>query len=762
MDTLVGKYQDQNDETDVAFSMLKIDDTEATISWGQEVYKDCNASAMIVVEDQDENLNCNEIEYVPVFILINPGSWNPVQTDSPTTFCAIKRTGGVDGTDGTFGANPIRWFTMYHAWINAFPVGAAAGRGAADGLYYIQYPVQGGGNVTFFDTIDLDGLTPILFYAQETGVATGVFQLNLNSICLDLGMNSLRVRDVLVAYYLDPNDEDDFKISTAYIEERQHSITSFTDANRTDKQLYWISRDPVYVQVIDANANVDPCCPEQVVVEICDPHEEDDDEWWVLDETSSNSPVFFSFAGMQLLPVWDALGVGIDPPNTGGYQLQLDNWKLEVYNEDDVMVRYNDVYYTTAQLSLLGDIDTRTAFPPTINRVRVGNDVSFDMMSIGDTQVYDGQTTQMWFLDRQGNRVSGFVNSDCVFVEVLDPDQDEDILRRERIDAFWDGGQNFPFGPQANVLFDCTADYTNEIWHEINEELGSVNIFNTGGFAKLYVLNPRSGFWAPIDMLETGVSTGDFVSVICIDLTSVYQDCVPTLRVLPGDTIVAVYQDPSNHSDSAWLPIKVGIGGGGTPPTQQSSTMFVDSSGVEVTNYTDADTVYVKVVDPSHAGSALLANAVEIGVDAYDLSPLSGAQNDTFITAGLSLALVAGEQITATYTDPTDPTDNSSDTITIIASELDVVSFFASPNPFDSTTTFGYEGSGVASVMSVAVYDLAGKQVWSDEKANVTEIEWDGTDEGGAMLANGGYIYVITATDGTNTFNGKGTVFINR
>ncbi|MCK5245642.1 gliding motility-associated C-terminal domain-containing protein, partial [Candidatus Bipolaricaulota bacterium] len=219
---------------------------------------------------------------------------------------------------------------------------------------------------------------------------------------------------------------------------------------------------------------------------------------------------------------------------------------------------------------------------------------------------------------------------------------------------------------------------------------------------------------------------------------------------------------PSNHSDSAWISVKVGIGGGGTPPSQQSSTMFVDSAGAESINYTDADTVYVKVVDPSHAGATVLANAVEIDGTSYDLGPLAGAQNDTFITAGLSLTLVAGEQITATYSDPTDPTDTSSDTITIIASELDVVSFYASPNPFEGETTFGYEGSGIASVMSVAVYDLAGKQVWSDEKANVTEIEWDGTDEGGAMLANGGYIYVITATDGTNTFNGKGTVFINR
>jgi hypothetical protein len=183
---------------------------------------------------------------------------------------------------------------------------------------------------------------------------------------------------------------------------------------------------------------------------------------------------------------------------------------------------------------------------------------------------------------------------------------------------------------------------------------------------------------------------------------------------------------------------------------------------VDVANYTDADTVYVKVVDPSHAGATSLASAVEIDGVTYDLAPLAGAQSDTFITAGLNLALTAGASITATYTDPTDPTDTSSDTITIIASELDVERFYAAPNPFEDEATFGYEGSGIASVMSVVVYDLAGHIVWAEELANVTEIVWDGTDEAGQMLANGGYIYVITATDGTNTFNGKGTVFINR
>jgi hypothetical protein len=270
----------------------------------------------------------------------------------------------------------------------------------------------------------------------------------------------------------------------------------------------------------------------------------------------------------------------------------------------------------------------------------------------------------------------------------------------------------------------------------------------------VYVLNPRSGYWASVDLLENGVATGDFVSVICIDLTSVYE-CVPQLGILPGDTIVAFYQDPSNHSDSAMVSIKVGIGGGGTPPSQQSTTMFVDGEGNEVANYTDADLVYVKVIDPSHSGASLLANAVEIEGVEYDLTPYGGT--DTFITEGLDLGLSAGDTVTATYVDPTDLTDTSSDTITVIASVLVVDSFYAGPNPFETEVTFGYAGTGVASTMSVCVYDLAGAVVWETTQTDVSEITWDG-----AGLANGAYIYTIVATDGTNTFDGIGKVFVNR
>ncbi|MCK5828136.1 hypothetical protein KAH43_06375, partial [Candidatus Bipolaricaulota bacterium] len=405
MDTLIGMYQDPNDPTDVAIGLMKIIDTEATISWDQEIYKDANGSASITVVDPDENLNCNEVEWVPVFILVNPGSWNiGANLVTINSFCGLLQDGGYDFEGKYFdvGSNPqpIRWYNIYEE-------------------RYINYPIAGDGNVVSFDTAGSSRLVKVTFYAQETGVSTGVFQLNINQLLGDLGFDDLYVRDVLVAYYLDPNDSDDFKLATAYIEEKQHSITSFTDENRADKDLFWIGRDPVYVQVIDANANVDPCCPEQVVVHICDPHGEDDSEWLILDETSSNSPVFFTFAGTQLWPVWDALGVGVAGTN-GGFQLQVDNWKIEAFNEDDIYARYNDVYYKTDSNGLggIGDASAGTAYPPVISRIRVANDISFDLMSIADTQVYDGSSVNMWFLDRQGNRVSGYVNSDCVFIEV--------------------------------------------------------------------------------------------------------------------------------------------------------------------------------------------------------------------------------------------------------------------------------------------------------------------------------------------------------
>ncbi len=785
MDTIMGLYQDQDDDKDVAATMAKIVDTKSLLQWGKEIYKDANGAAKVIVTDDDENLNCNAVESVPVFIIVNPGSWNPRDgaRRSATNFCMLKRYGGVTDTaiPAAVGPGPIDWFNIYDSGLAVNLTADGSNQPNANGSYYIQYPnVNNGPNVVTFDTASNSGVTRAMFYARETGANTGVFQLQLNNILRDLGFNRLDVGDVLVAYYVDPNDQDDFSLATSYIEARRRtSITRITDAFRNEKQLLWLGRDPVYVEVKDANANVDSCCPEQVLVHICDPHEVDDSEWLLLDEISSNSQLFFSNQGVLLAPVWDALGVGLAGAH-GGYQLRLDNWRLEGFNEDRIYARYNDVTYTPAAMAGVGDLDVTAAtgeFPPTIRAPRVDNDVSFGVVEIADTQVFDGENTYMYFLDRQGNRVFSYLNSDCVFVEVIDPDQDEDQNRRERIAGYWDSltgfadrGQNIPFAP-VNAAPGSYPAAAAPLTHPVNDLLGYDNMFDAAALGpapsdysnpKLYVLNPRNGLWTEVDLLETEIDSGDFVSATCIDLVSQYAN-VPTLGVLPGDTIIAMYQDPSNHSDTAWITIKVAVGG--VFMGQASTTMFVDAEGSEVASYSNADDVYVMVIDSSNAGETELPGAVEIAGTAFDLAALADAEDDTFITETISLAELgasAGDSITAIYTDPNDPTDSSSDTVSITVSKLEFRGFLVKPNPISAESVFAFDGVGTPASFSVVVYDLSGHRVWSQDLNNAREIPWNAVNQAGVDLANGSYIYVATATDGIDTYHDKGKVFILR
>jgi len=779
MDTISGLYVDPDDPSDVALALAKIIDTEATVTWNREVYPDGNEAATITIVDPDENLHCGKAERVPVFVLVNPGSWNPASNTTAYDFCSLKRYGGMISKNGDYGnaseavvkSQAIVWHNIYHsfdvgnnkdAWINLSADGSRQPN--EPGTYYIDYPVATDTNVTSFDTASQSGITRVMFYAVETGRDTGTFELRLNSILRDLGFDSLNVRDVLVAYYLDPNDQDDFKLATAYIHKKTPSLVRFTDYARKDQNLFWIGRDPVYVEVVDANANTDACCPEKVIVHVCDPHEVDDVEWLVLDELSSNSSIFFTNIGMSLVSVWDALGVG-DAGANGGYSLQLDNWTLEAFNEDSIYARYNDVYYQNADIAALGDSSTASNFPPQISRVRVANDVSFAVFEVGDTQVYDGETAAMHFLDRQGNRVDGYLNSDCVFVQVIDPDQDEDQWRRERIDAFWDGsagnGQNFPFGPLNDAdNHNASCGYFDNDTHPVNDLLGDTNIFDSGTWGKLYVLNPRNGRWAPIDLLETGTGTGDFVSVTCIDLVSQYG-CAPSLGVLPGDTILAAYQDPSNHSDMAWTSIKVGIGG--AYPAEAATTLsFIDAEGNDVNAYLEGEPILVKVFDPSLAGVGTIDSALTVEGIEYSLAVLPGAESGTFVTEAIDLGYGAGATVTATYVDPADPADTATATIPVVASQLRVDRFYAAPSPFADDVTFAYIGDGLATAFSVSVYDLAGHRLWSGEEQDALYVSWDGRAEDGRPVANGAYIYVVVAIGHLETFTGKGMVFVNR
>ncbi len=776
-DTIVGLYVDPFDASDVALARAKMVDVTASIRWDKEVYPDGNEAATITVVDGDENLSSSKIEMVPVFVIVNPGSWNwtPAEPTSATDFWALNRFGGVQDLDGTpMGkpanpdGQPIIWSNVYNSGLKTANVdlhGDGSHQPNADGTYYIHYPTESDSLPVAFDTATERGVARIMFYATETTANSGVFEVRFNQILRDLGFKTLNVRDVLVAYYIDPNDQDDFTLASAYISERAHSVVQFTDSAGQPKSEYWIGRDPVYVQVTDANANVEACCPERVVVQVADPHEVDDTEWLILDETSSDSPMFFTNAGLSLSPVWEARGIG-DPGMNGGYSLQLDNWDIEVFNEDSVYARYNDVVYAEQALSELGDQDTDTSFPPAIESARVGNDVSLALLKVADTQVYDGDAVNMRFLDRQGNPVPGYANSDCVFVQVVDPDQDEDQSRRERVAAYWDwddainAGQNMPFAPMDfPENHDVGCGYLDARTHIVNDLLGDTNIHADGAWPKLYVLNPRNGRWAPFDLLETAPNSGEFVSVTCIDLVTQYP-CAPSLGVLPGDTILAAYQDPSNHSDYAWIAIKVSIGG--AEAVNRSATSFVDESGNPVSAYVEGDLVYVRVDDPTLSGAGTINDALAIGSATYDLAPLPGEMPGAFITAGLDLGGRAGDSITATYVDPTDPTDTSTATVRIVAGELHIERFYTTPNPSAGDVTFAFAGQGLANLITVRVYDLQGHLVWSGQAESALSVLWNGRTSDGAAVANGAYIYVVSASGGTNRFSGKGTLFIRR
>jgi len=546
MDSVLAMYRDKDEDGDAAVSILKIVDTQAAIAWSERVYADEASAAQLLVCDPDENLDPGGVEYVPVFVLVNPGSWTPSTEGGPSTFIGLLGSGGVDGRSGAVAApaQPISPYTIYNATANAHEV-----RGAADGRYYINYPAS----VDDWVAPAAHRICPVSFLARETGPNTGEFQLDLDDLAADLNLPWLAFGDTLVAYYLDPNDFDDFTLDVACVAEDIRSETAFVRGDRAVADGYGIGADAVYVQVLDANANVDPCCPETVLVHAFSPAWVQGEEWLELHEVISNSPAFFSFAGAPLagaLPGSFARAQTIDTRDDG---------RIELPNEATLCVRYNDAFYEYTELPGLGDGDLETAWPPAIRWPRVRTDVSFALVRAFDTQVVPADsegTVAMYFLDREGQRVAGYQTSDAVFLEVVDPDQNEDPQRRERIDAF--SGAAAVLAPQALNPFAC--ELVRSVRHPVHEALGDTNIFGDGNAPRIYVLNPRNGRWAGLDLYETGASSGRFVSLDCVAISSPYS-CVPTLEGRPGDTLIACYQDPSNPSDAAWIAIQISIGG---------------------------------------------------------------------------------------------------------------------------------------------------------------------------------------------------------
>lgn len=800
MDTLVLIVADRTDERNIDQDQVKIVDTVVKFTvQPSKVQYGCGAGCqniVVTVEDPDENLNCNEIEYVPVFVIINPGSWNPSQTGSQTysvtNFCSLMMYGGANVTSVQTPYNqPIRWYNIYEE------------------NRYIYY-----GNARWWQSAWGTGFLKAVFFAAETGVNTGVFKLdlgNLEDFQEALGLNrtdKLPPGTTISFYYIDPNDFDDMDLATIEIGSRPHSQVFITDANGvplTEVKL-GAGWGGLYIRVYDADANVEACCQDKVVVHICDPHNEDDSEYYVIDEISNNSGIFFTQNGIPLLPVWDAVS---------GYQLVFDDWKVQAFNEDTIFVRYNSVDYVQTAVNYLGDGNPNDGwFPPAIrdgksyaakkadgtwNTLTTDEaarnqywDVSFAKVKVYDYEVYDGTTHHMRFLDGNYQPVTEIPVSGSLYLEVTDLDQNEHPGLREFIFGGWNkdaesgelAGEDEDSAPiwAVNVTEGRVASGSST--GEIGEAkavtdgftpsvAGSavtfkpVSITGIPASVKIFMFNAQRGTWERIDLRETAVGSGVFRSTTCVLVSDSRHPGDGNLGSKAGDTIMAFYQDPSNHSDISIISIKVSEGGAGavTPPTVALSVAF------DRTTYYPGDTVTITVTDEQYSGAAEI-----VGTNVLVLLDKDGS----VITSWNKLEAVADQPgkfqvtyvlpetvklgtITAKYTDPYMASRTAQASATVVAKALsNVTGITVSPNPFKTSTTFTIQAEpagAVAAKITIAIYDLTGAKVAEVTGTNTASVTWTGGN-----LRNGAYIYVATVEGGspTKTWTFKGFVYIER
>ncbi len=829
MDTLIAIVADGTDPRNIDQAQVKLRDTVSELAvTPKRIDYNCDAmcaNIIVTIKDKDENLNCNEIEYVPFFVIVNPGGWNPVNSGI-NNFCSLMLRGGFDPAAGADLNRPIRWYNIYDEPSNG--VGSLAGVTSR----FIRYPAQ------WLQPGNLVGR--VLFFATETAPDSGVFEFNFGNIQdlqAALGFRTFLPGTTIAFYYIDPNDWDDMELATVVVGDRPHSETFITDAAGAPVQVVRLGHGGLYIRVYDADANVDACCQDKILVHICDPHNEDDSEYYVIDEVSNNSGIFFTQNGIPLQPVWDAVS---------GYQLVFDDWKVQAFNEDTIFVRYNSVDYRLEDINALGDRNANDGFfPPRIDETATRNqpwDVSFAKVKVYDTQVFDGATHKMWFLDGDYKRVTKIPVGGSLYLEVEDLDQNENPLLRELISGRWnidatpadDLGRNHNprydgvFGlPDPRTLTVSAGEDSAPIWWRsqvqvapppdmppgppeepiepppppppqgdsdvmtprglVSEDRGpyvdpylgapqwpfrandDVSITAIWETVKVVIWNAQNGNWEKIDLRETAPNSGIFRSTTCVELSTASTRGIPgmgNLGAKPGDTIMAFYQDPSNHSDISIISIKVSEGGAGdvVPPVV---TLAVD---FDRATYNPGDTVVITVTDEQYASALEIAGAAPVLVltdrdggvlKSWTSIPALAGQPGKFQVTYVLPADVKLGTITATYSDPVVTARKKTGTATVVAKALqDVTGISVSPNPFSTVTTFrimAVPAGAVAAKITIAIYDLTGVKVATLTGTNTDQVSWNG-----GSLRNGAYIYVAVVEWPGKSKTFKDFVYIQR
>ena len=97
--------------------------------------------------------------------------------------------------------------------------------------------------------------------------------------------------------------------------------------------------------------------------------------------------------------------------------------------------------------------------------------------------------------------------------------------------------------------------------------------------------------------------------------------------------------------------------------------------------------------------------------------------------------------------------------------KIRIYNAFNFPNPFSNQTKFTFELSSNAQV-SISIYTVGGKKIKRiDNKSyqqGFHQVDWNGRNQFGSLLANGVYIYKIIAKNSTSSTSHIGKIAINR
>lgn len=179
----------------------------------------------------------------------------------------------------------------------------------------------------------------------------------------------------------------------------------------------------------------------------------------------------------------------------------------------------------------------------------------------------------------------------------------------------------------------------------------------------------------------------------------------------------------------------------------------------EVSNELDLDNVVLSASDlvvKGQAGEVIPAQNIT-----FDLSRLSvpaGGEQEIIMEITVPSNILPNLYYSGYITAESDDAGTKRAAVNIInlaTSELQITDLCNIPNPFSGTTAFSYYLTQDATDVYIEIFSVSGEMIKKIDNALgntlFNEVSWDGTLESGEQIANGVYVYRVTATDGNET-----------